>query len=275
MSNKIGQVPDFTSEEVQGEVEEVKQEVTDGEVASEEKETPADPPAESEESEQKPAEEAKAPLSDDIGVPEEVLNKAVARATQGLRNEIVNLKRELATAKGADRKVIQGKIDNVQDKIDDLKDVAPEDVSIIDRVLRAKGYMTKEESSKMHYDVVKNEEITKFLDRFPEYKPENDPHDLNWSALQTHIQSWYRMPDDPRLVGELLLKAHRDVAKAPSDRVVVEAKKQQVKIASSGSAGTQRSSPKPVNPRLSELLKTHMHGWSDEEIRKLEQKLPE
>ena len=278
--NKVGKIPDFTpSDGSQEEPVEVKQDLGKGEPESEEKETPAvtgesQPPAESEESEQKPAEEAEAPLSGDTGVPEEVLNKAVAKATEGLRNRIVELHRELAEAKGTDRKVIQGKIDKVQDKIDDLKDVAPEDLNLIDRVLRAKGYMTKEDSSKMHYEAVKNEEVNKFLDQYPEYKPENDPSDANWLSLKRHISSWYRMPDDPRLVGELLRKAHREVTKAPSDRGI-EVKKQQVKVASSGSSGTQRSSPKPTNPRLSGLLRTHMQGWSEEEISRMEKKLPE
>jgi len=271
--NKVGSVPDFTADET---VVEGTEEVKPVEETVEETETPAELPSESEKPEQKPAEEAKAPLRDDTeSIPDEILGKAVARATEGLRHEIVALKKDLATAKGADRMFIQGKIETAQDKIDELKDVAPEDVSLIDRVLRAKGYITKEESSKMHYDAVKNEEITKFLDKFPEYKPENDPSDLNWSALQKQVQSWYRMPGDPRLVGELLLKAHKDIVKTPSDRGTVEVKKQQVKVASSGSAGTQRSSPKPSNPRLTELMRSHMQGWSEEEINKLEKKLPE
>ena len=264
MDNKIGQVPDFTSEEVQGVEEAVAEQ-------AEEKETPAEP--QSEESDKKPVEEAKAPLNDDTEK-EEILNKAVARATEGLRHEVVKLKQELATAKGADRTAIQGKIEIAQDKIDELKDVAPEDVSLIDRVLRAKGYMTKEESSKMHYDAVKNEKINEFLDKYPEYKPENDPSDLNWNKLQGQIQSWYRMPNDPKLIGSLLEKAHSDIAKPLSDRTL-EVKKQQVKVASSGSTGAQRSSPKPVNPRLSSLMREHMQGWSDEEIKELEKKLPE
>ena len=265
--NKIGQIPDFTPD-VETETEEVKE--TELDVEPGEKETPAEPPAESEQSEQKPALDNK---GDDTGD----VSKAVARATEGLRKEISTLRRELAEAKGADRKVIQSKIDKVQEKVDELADVAPEDVSLIDRVLRAKGYMTKEESSKMHYDAVKNEEVTKFLDKFPEYKPENDPNDVNWAALQRQIQSWYRMPDDPRAVGELLLKAHRDITKTSSDRGTVEAKKQQVKIASSGSSGAQRSPSNNTKATLTSAQKEHLRsgGWSDEEIKKIEQNLPE
>lgn len=272
MENRIGQVPDFTPDET---VVEGTEEVKPTEEVVEEKETPAELPPESEESEQKPAEEVQTPSSDDTEVPKEVLDKAVARATEGLRREISRLKVNLANATGADRKVIQGKIDLVQEKVDDLKDVAPEDVGLIDRVLRAKGYLTKEESNQMHYDAVKNEQINEFLTEFPEYKPENDPGDHNWSALQKQIQSWYRMPNNPKAIKDLLLKAHRDIAQTPSDQGTVEVKKQQIKVASSGSAGAQRSSPKPVNSHLSDLMRTHMSGWSEEEIKNLEKKLPE
>ena len=276
--NKIGQIPDFTPDDGGQEEsqEEVKQDLGNGEPESLKKETSTEPPAESEESEQKPADRVKAPLDDNTSViPEEVLNKAVTKATEGLRNEVVKLKRELATARGADRTTIQSKIEKTQEAIEDLKDVHPDDVNLIERVLRSKGYIKKEDSEKMYYETVKKEEINKFLDKFPEYKPENDPDDVNWNTLKTQLESWYRMPSDPRLVSEVLLKAHRDIAKAPSDRVVVEAKKQQVKVASSGSSGIQRSSPQPNNPRLSSLLRTHMHGWSEEEIKNLEKKLPE
>ena len=199
---------------------------------------------------------------------------------QCLQDEREKLFKDIQVLRGTRRELKEKEIAKVNAKIeqvsDELKDLHPDDVTLIDRVLRSKGYMTKEESSRMFYDAVKNEEINKFLDKFPEYKPENDSDDLNWNALQRQIQSWYRMPSEPRQVGELLLKAHRDIAKTPSDRGTIEVKKQQIKVASSGSSGAQRSSPqKPTNPHLSSLLRTHMHGWSEEEISQLEKKLPE
>lgn len=269
MDNKIGQIPEFTTDEtVEGE-KEVK-EVAPEEVAIEEKVTPAEPPAaETETSEQKPVEEAVAPSNDDTKELKQI---------QGLQDERERLLKEIQALRGSRRELKKEELVVVDKKIqqvsDELKDVSPEDVNLIDRVLRSKGYITKEDASRMSYEAVKNEEVTKFLDKFPEYKPENDTNDLNWSALERQIKTWYRMPDDPRQVGELLLKAHQDIAKAPSDRGI-EAKKQQLKIASSGSSGAQRPSPKPANPRLSDLMRTHMQGWSDEEISQLEKNLPE
>ena len=276
--NKVGSIPDFTPDEgVQGEpIEEVKEGVTsDGTPEEKEKtpdgvQTPAEPPAESSEEEQKPA--PTQVESVDTGI----LTKQIT----GLQEEREKLLTEIQALRGSRRELKQQEVARVDQKIqqatDELKDLNPDDVNLISRIMRAKGYMTKEESSQMFYDAVKNEEINKFLDKFPEYKPENDANDLNWSALERQIKTWYRMPNDPRAVGELLLKAHRDIVKVPSDRGTVEVKKQQMKVASSGSSGVQRSSPqKSVNPHLSSLLRTHMHGWSEEEISKLEQKLPE
>lgn len=267
MENKIGQVPEFTTDETKVEavetgIEEVKE--TTPEEVVEEKETPSEPPAED-----KPAEEIEVPSEDDTKELKQV---------QGLQEEREKLLREIQALRGSRRELKKEELIVVDKKIqqvsDELKDVAPEDISLIDRVLRSKGYITKEDASKMSYEAVKSDEIGKFLEKFPEYKPENDPHDLNWSAIQRQINTWYRMPDDPRAIGELLVKAHRDIAKVPSDRGI-EVKKQQIKVASSGSSGAQRSSPKPANPRLSDLMRTHMHGWSEEEISKLEKKLPE
>lgn len=262
--NKVGHIPDFTEDEVSGRgVEEVKE--TTEEVVLE-KETPAEPPAESVETEEKPA------------LPEESVDTGnLTKQISGLQEEREKLLHEIQTLRGSRRELKQQEVARVDQKIqvasDELKDLAPEDVNLIDRVLRSKGYITKADSSQMFYDAVKNEEITKFLNQFPEYKAENDTHDLNWSALERQIKTWYRMPDDPHSVGELLLKAHRDIAKAPSDRGL-EVKKQQVKVASSGSSGAQRSSStRSLTPDQKQIYRSG--GWSEEEIKKIEQNLPE
>ena len=272
MVNKVGSIPDFTPEEVSDGVQEEVQEVKETVTVSPEKDTQAASSAESSEEEQKPAQEQETvSVGDDTGLTKQI---------SGLQEEKEKLLNEIKALRGSRRELKKDELVVVDKKIqqatDELKDLNPDDVNLIDRVLRSKGYLTKEESNRMFYDAVKNEEVGKFLEKFPEYKPENDTNDINWSALQRQVSSWYRMPEDPHTIGELLIKAHRDIVKTPSDQGTVEVKKQQVKVASAGSSGTQRSSPqKSVNPHLSSLLRTHMHGWSDEEIAKLEQKLPE
>ena len=261
MANVVGNIPEFTPEETLGkEIEEVKEAPTE-EVVAEEKETPTEPPAEKE-----PAEPEK--VSEDIGDEK----TALEIANQGLQEERVKLLKEIQELRGQRREFKREELIKVEQKLDELKDLNPEDVSTIDRVLRAKGYITGEESRKMFYEAVKQEELGKFLEKYPEYKPENDSNDLNWNALQREL-GFYRMPDNPHLIGEVLLRAHHGIAKAPSDRGV-ETRKQQAKIAGIGSGGVQRSSS--IKSLDSEQREAYRRGgWSEGEIREIEKNLPE
>jgi hypothetical protein len=239
--------------------EEVKEAVTE-EVAEEVKETPAELPAEPEK-EEKPAESVKTEVSDDTGLEKQL---------RGLQDERVKLLKEIQELRGQRRELKHEELIKVDNKIDQLKDVNPDDVQVIEKVLRAKGYVTKDEAEKMTYQAVQQEELNKFLAEFPEYKPENDPHDLNWSSLQRAL-AIYAKPSDPRKWSEILKKAHKDMAPAPSDRTL-EVQKQQLKTAGIGTGGVQKSSSrKTLTPDQRQVYKDG--GWSEEEIKQIEQNL--
>ena len=167
----------------------------------------------------------------------------------------------------------QDQINRVEQQLDELKDVAPEDVAVIEKVLRGKGYVPKQEVEKMFYDTVKNEELNKFLDKYPEYKPENDKNDLNWSALQKEL-GFYRMPDNPRLMGEILQRAHQAIAaiRVPSDRGIPE-RKRQVELAQMGSGGAPRSSSHSVSLDSSKREMLLRGGFTEEDVQSMEKKL--
>ena len=154
----------------------------------------------------------------------------------------------------------------VEKKEELLKDVNPDDVSVVDKILKAKGYLTESEVKKMHYDSVKQEELDKFLEKYPEYKPDNDKNDVNWNALQRELQ-FYRMPDNPKLITQVLERAHKNIQPTSVDRRI-DVKKKQVQTASVGSQGMQRSSSKKsINPRWKdELLRG---GWNEEDIERM------
>ena len=252
----VGKIPEFTTDG-QPSTEEVKEtapETTTEQVP--ETDTPA-PPAE------KPAE------TNGVGTPEP--SQEYERAIKGLQNERVNLLKEISELKGQKRELKQEQIDKVQAQIDELKDLHPEDVATIDRVLRAKGFITKGEADKMFYEAVKNEELEKFLSKYPEYKPENDPGDTNWGMLQREL-GYYRMPDNPRLLTEVLERAHRSIVKVPSGSPI-QARKRQVEIASVGGGGTQRQSPSPVALDSTKREILRRGGWSEEEIQSIEKRV--
>lgn len=249
MGNQVGAIPDFTGDESQPEpvVEEVVETTPEVEVTPEGAETPADP---------LPANEPPAPDP-----------SLILKQVQGLEAEKAKLLEEVKTLRGTRREIKQEQIAHVESQIDDLKDVNPDDVSVIEKVLRSKGYMTKGEVEKMSYEATKQEELDRFLEKYPEYKKENDPDDIHWNALQREL-GYYRLPEDPRKTLEVLERAHRNVAR-PTTTTQVVARKQQVAVAGHGSGGVQRPSAPAHSGGLTPAQKAHLlaGGWTEEELK--------
>lgn len=258
--NIVGSLPEFTQDASASErvLEEVKEAVADEE--TEEQTDTAELPAEK---------TADIPVGEDTT--ESPDPQALENQITGLQEERIKLLKEISELRGQRREIKQEQLQRVEQQIDDLKDVHPEDAALVERVLRAKGYITKEEAQHMSYEAIKQERLERFLDRYPEYKPENDPNDANWSALQKEL-GFYKMPSDPATIDAVLERAHRNVVKIPSD-LTMPAKQRRVETASVGAGGAQRSSTptKSLSPEHRQILK--QGGWTDEEIGSIEQKL--
>ena len=261
----INMTPDFTSDEGVKGVEEVKEDSSDATVGvSEEKETPAEPPA---------VEDEKPPST----LPSEGTgeDKTLERAKLGLEAELIKLRKEISELRGSRRELKEQQLIRAESKLDELKDLNPEDVQLIDRVLRSKGLITKEEAHKMFYESVKQEELNKFLEKYPEYKPENDPGDKNWSTLLKEFKRYYRMPEDPHYISDALQKAHHGIVKVlpSSGRRDVTNRERVREIASLGAGGVSKStsSGHTLDPTKRAMLERG--GWSPEEIKRIEQKL--
>jgi len=147
---------------------------------------------------------------------------------------------------------------------EELEGLSPEDTEWIDKILKNKGYVTRDEL----YRIIEQEEINKFLEKYPEFKPENDPDDRLWNALQEELK-WYRKPENPRDIGKLLEKARRAIQVPTGGRSSLSLQKR-VEIASKGSGGktTQRSSSSvPLSRDKIEELRRG--GFTDEEIEEM------
>ena len=257
--SKLDLVPEFTEDSPVSGMETVQpvKAVDEEPTAVEEKVTPPEPPTE-----EKPADS-------EINKPElSVDTSGLKNQLQGLQEERVKLIKEVQELRGQKREIKREELIKVE--VDELKDVHPDDVALIDKVLRQKGYLTKEESQKMFYENVKQDGLKEFLEKFPEYKPENDPHDVNWNTLQREL-GFYRMPDDPHRVGEVLLRAHQGIQKTPSDRTL-EVKKQQVKTAGVGAGGVQKSSSRKTFD-VEKRIMLDQGGFSSEDIARMESRL--
>lgn len=194
----------------------------------------------------------------------------IQKQRDGLLSEKAKLLDEVKSLRGTRREIKQEQISKVEKQIDDLQDLNPADVSVVERILRTKGYIRQEEASKMFYESVKQEKVNSFLERYPEYKPENDPNDINWAALQREL-GYYKMPTDPHQLTEVLERAHKALVK-PTSTHTQQIKKQQVAVASHGSGGVSRPSAPAQTKVLTATQRDSLirGGWTEEDLKRIE-----
>ena len=251
-------MPEFGGEADVESTSQEQEEVTAGEETPSEAATENEPDGETTENET-PA--------DDVGTQTKELQNEII----GLRTAREDLIKELKDLRGERREIKQRELDRVDDKIeqavDDLKDVHPDDTKLIERVLRAKGYVSQGEVNKMLFNAKKQEVISSFLHEFPEYNPDANPD--KWESLKQEI-SLYREPATAEQYGVLLRRAHKMVNVASPSGPSVAVKKHQASVASAGSGGAR----KPSQPhRLSQLAEQHLQGFTQEEIREMQKRL--
>lgn len=88
------------------------------------------------------------------------------------------------------------------------------DVELFKQYAQKAGIPTREELQRIQqaqYKTMQDEELSAFLEKCPEYKPENDPANEKWTALIAELQG-YKAPVNPKDWGKLLAKAHKVIA---------------------------------------------------------------
>jgi len=193
--------------------------------------------------------------------------EALKAQKQSLLKEIVQLrqdKRQAKESKPEDDKPIM-----VQD---DLKDVNPGDVDLIEKVLKAKGYIRKDEVTSLTVSQQIRQEHDRWLKEHPEYLPENDPNDEKWSMLKQEVETYYRSPSSPEQMRRILDKAHSEISPKPTipnkPKSSVDAKKERLKAVSKASAGSAQSG-KSATQRIDSSMKAYLHGFDDGELDEL------
>ena len=100
--------------------------------------------------------------------------------------------------------------DDGEEEIDDLSDIDPETLKVLDRFVKAKGFIPKSELGKMSYSQAHKASEDAFYQSHPEYLPENDANDVLYNALKEEL-SYFAAPKDPKKIPELFDKAHKHV----------------------------------------------------------------
>ncbi len=153
----------------------------------------------------------------------------------------------------------------------ELTDVNPQDVELIEKVLRAKGYVHKDELNALSYTDKVNNHKEVWLQKHPEYLPENDPDDTNWNALKSTIDGYFKQPSNPADITTMLDIAHsivKPVSTIPiKNRATADSAKE--KIVSSSKGGSAGGAGQQTQKSSTSVSREHFHGMSEEDYKEL------
>ena len=154
----------------------------------------------------------------------------------------------------------------------DLADVAPSDVQLIEKVLRAKGYVRKDEIQSMTYAEKLDAAKETWLQAHPEYLPANDLEDVKWAALNSAIKSYFKAPPKPEDVARVMDMAHQMIGGTPKQTLPKKnvaanaASQEKVKSLSKGTGGSAgNKTPAPKR----NIDTSHLIGFTEEELEEM------
>jgi len=167
---------------------------------------------------------------------------------------------------------------------DDLSDVDPDNIELIERVIKAKGFVKKEDLQKQTYEETHKSAQDAFFSAHPEYLPKNDPDDKLYNAILEEL-SLFATPKDAKLIPKLFTKAHEQVVKRFPNRFTTKktipqknaivARTRRASMGGGSSGGGNNPAPKNKNNgtgKLSAAQKQQMlhGGWTEEEINSID-----
>lgn len=135
---------------------------------------------------------------------------------QELEAKIADQSRHLTGSKSEALKIRQEN-EALRAQIENLKtqqespQVSNEDLQYVDQILSKAGYVKKDDLKKFEiaqYQKERDSVLMDFMEKYPEYKPENDKGDIKWTALINEVAQ-YKEPDNPKDWFSLLKKAHK------------------------------------------------------------------
>ena len=152
----------------------------------------------------------------------------------------------------------------------------PEEINALKEVLPAlakeMGFVRQDEIAGNTYAEKSQEVLDSFLEKHPEYLPENDKDGTLWGAFKTEY-GLYKQPSNPKDFQKIFERVHRDVfgIKPAAGLTKVNAAREKASVASHAGASSQpsvaarRGTVAPQGLRL-DMLK----GFSPEELADLE-----
>lgn len=245
------------------EKEEVKEEI--GVVPEEKKEQ--EPLPDSSQGEDKPApkEEMEKPEDEQL----QIKVNALKQQEEILRKQIVELRSERRKERygESEKPFIIPKEQKKQD--DDLEDVADSDVSMIEKVLKSKGYIRREEVEQLSYKENLEKAKDEWLEEHKEYLPENDIDDQNWNGLNRILELYFKAPKNPFEIKKVMSLAHKmikgDIIPIVN-KAQIDSSKEKINISSKGGSGSGPA-PSPKSANTKKIDTSYLKGFTEEELK--------
>lgn len=187
----------------------------------------------------------------------------------------------------------EGDVPDKDQEGDDLSDIADEDVTKMERVLKAKGYAPKAELQRDDLKKSQTAVEDSFYEANPQYKVDNDADDTLYNALQAEVKLFAR-PTSEAQMKQILKRAHAQVVIQFPSRFPTKTKRSatadtagnraKMNLAGTGTRNAGPSGSKKADVygqtfnkggqggALTDVQKEHYrnNGWSEEEISEMD-----
>jgi hypothetical protein len=139
-------------------------------------------------------------------------NAELSQKIAALEVKVAEQARHL-TASKAEALRLKDQNERYQQPAPDSPQVSNEDVELFKTYAKAAGIPFRddiESLKKDQYVETQRQVVDKFLDEFPQYKPENDKDDSQWGKIQAEL-GLYKNPQNPKEWYALLKRAHSSI----------------------------------------------------------------
>jgi hypothetical protein len=165
----------------------------------------------------------------------------------------------------------------------DLSEFDKEQVDTFNKIAKALGFVSKDELENLElqkrqqsYEQVKKQQIDSFIEKYPQYHPENDPGDAQWNRLKEEF-GLYKLPDDPGKFYDLLEKAHTNISGSSSSvdaekvkNIIAKKRVQKQAQTSSADGGSEGTTKTKSLTGVEKLARSGgLKGFSDKEFDEL------
>ena len=197
---------------------------------------------------------------------------------RALRKELTDTRKQLRGERG--QEVFGGQHPAPQPKRGELSDqdksvlgkYKPEEIGALKEVLpvlaKEMGYVRADDLAGQSYADKAQETLDSFLEKHPEYLPENDTNGTLWNAFKAEY-GLYKQPANPKDFSKIFDRIHRDVfgIKPAGPLAKVQAQQEKTKVASHAGASSTTAAPRERagKPAAQGFRTDALKGFTDEE----------